>query len=239
VNILGNTNICAGNNATLTATGGVSYSWNTGETTAIIYPSIPGSYTVIATVGSCTATAVANVVVNPNPVVQAFPNMVILQGESATLTASGAVSYIWNNGMNGASIMVSPAITTVYCVTGYDLNGCHDTACVTVTVEHCSNAGTLYLPNAFSPNGDGENDSLQIYYGIMQCIKKFRLVIYNRWGEKIYETTNPNFRWDGIYNSGILQNTQYGNTQVFTFYMEADIADGTSVKKKGNISIVR
>jgi hypothetical protein len=64
-------------------------------------------------------------------------------------------------------------------------------------------------------------------------------VIYNRWGEKIYETEDPGFRWNGVYNSGILKDTQKGNTQVFTFYMEADIADGTRVTKKGNISIVR
>lgn len=237
--ISGNTNICGGNTATLTATGGASYLWSSGETSAVINPGTQGTYSVIAFIGSCTDTAVVNVTVNPNPTVQAFSDMLIIQGQSALLSATGGINYNWSNGMNGASITVSPTVTTVYCVTAYDMNGCYDSACVTVTVELCSNAGTLYLPNAFSPNDDGENDWLQIYYGIMQCIEKFRLVVFNRWGEKIYETNDPSFRWNGIYNSGILKDTQTANTQVFTFYMEADIADGTRITKKGNLSIIR
>ena len=165
------------------------------------------------------------------------PDFSIIQGESAVLTASGGINYFWDTGNSGVTITVAPNATTVYCVTAYDAIGCKDSACVKVTVEICT--GTVYLPNAFSPNGDGENDSLQIYYGIPKCIKSFHLVIYNRWGEKIYETVDSGFRWSGVYNSGLLKETQKGGTEVFAYYMEAEIADGTSVSQKGNISLVK
>lgn len=54
----------------------------------------------------------------------------------------------------------------------------------------------IYIPNAFTPNGDGINDS----FGVKgEGIRNFHLYIYNRWGEKIFETTNPRQQWDGLY----------------------------------------
>jgi gliding motility-associated-like protein len=237
--VSGNNNLCQGNAATLTASGGGTYSWSSGQTTAVINPSTAGSYSVVVTIGTCRDTATSTVTVNPNPAATVSPDVIIIQGQSTTLTASGGTNYVWDNGMNGNPITVSPLSTTNYCVTVYDANNCKDTACVTVIVERCSDAGTLYLPNAFSPNGDGANDSLQIFYGIPQCVKSFHLVIYNRWGEKVYETGDPAFKWDGIYDKGLLLGTGEANTEVFTYYMNVEILDGSKVARKGNISLVR
>jgi gliding motility-associated-like protein len=237
--IAGNNILCQGNAATLTASGGGTYSWSSGQTTSVINTSTAGSYSVLVTIGSCTDVAVSNVTVNANPNASVSPDVVIVQGQSTNLSASGGTNYIWNNGMNGNTITVSPPATTKYCVTVYDANNCHDTACVTVTVEVCSSAGTLYLPNAFSPNSDGNNDALQIYYGIPECIKEFHLTIFDRWGSKAYETTDPAFKWNGVYNKSILQGTSEANTEVFIYYMNVKIMDGTQISRKGNISIVR
>jgi gliding motility-associated-like protein len=237
--ISGNTNLCKGEVATLTASGGGTYLWSSGQTTAVINPSTAGSYSVLVTAGSCSAAATAVVTVNPIPAVTVSPNIIITQGQNTNLSASGGTNYVWDNGMNGGNITVSPSGTTVYCVTVYDANTCHDAACVTVIVELCSTAGTLYLPNAFSPNGDGANDSLQIYYGIPQCIKDFHIVIYNRWGERVYETYDPAFRWGGVYNKAMLQNAGESGTVVFTYYMDVTIMDGTHISRKGNISLIR
>jgi len=55
---------------------------------------------------------------------------------------------------------------------------------------------SIYIPNAFTPNGDGINDT----FGVKgEGIRNFHLFIYNRWGEKIFETTNPRQQWDGVY----------------------------------------
>lgn len=235
--ITGSQNICAGNAASLTATGGGTYAWSDGSTTAMINPVNAGTYSVVVTIGSCTDTAVANVVVNPLPTATALSDVTIINGQSTQLTATGGLSYAWDNGMNGSAITVSPGATTVYCVTAFDANGCQDTACVTVTVELCQ--GALYLPNAFSPNGDGDNDSLQIYYPLRLCLESLKLNIYNRWGEKVYETDDVDFRWDGFYNSSALKNTVVGGHEVYSYYMTVRLVDGQVFERKGNITLLR
>ncbi|TAL60066.1 MAG: gliding motility-associated C-terminal domain-containing protein [Bacteroidetes bacterium] len=115
--------------------------------------------------------------------------------------------------------------------------GCIDIACVIVQVEpiDCSPSATgeLYLPNAFSPNGDNENDFLQLYFGEVQCIKTFELYIYNRWGEKVFETTSPVAKWDGTFKG------KSEGTEVFVYYMKATLMTGEEIIKKGNISLLR
>jgi gliding motility-associated-like protein len=218
---------------------GATYLWNTGATTAAITIPSAGNYSVLITIGTCTTSAITTVTVSPNPIAHAYSDVTIIQGQSTNLNATGGTNYVWDNGMNGDIITVSPQSTTNYCVTVYDANNCHDTACVTVSVELCSAAGTLYLPNAFSPNNDGDNDALQIYYGIPKCIKEFHLTIYDRWGSKAYETTDPAFKWDGVYNKSIFKGTGEANTEVFIYYMNVKIMDGTQISRKGNISLVR
>jgi PKD repeat protein len=132
--------VCAGQNVTLTASGGNSYSWSSGQTTAAITvaPTTTTTYTVTATgAGGCTDTETVTVAVNPAPTASITPvNPSIQAGNSLTLTASGGATYSWApGGQSGASISVSPATSTCYTVTATDANGCTATAqtCVTVT----------------------------------------------------------------------------------------------------------
>ncbi|WP_053991058.1 hypothetical protein [Mangrovimonas sp. TPBH4] len=128
--------ICQGSNVTLTATGGDTYLWNTGETTASITvsPEATTTYSVIAYIGESEGTDNVTVTVNELPVVDAGANVTITEGESVTLTATGGNTYEWNTGATAATITVSPAVTTTYEVTGF-VNGCEATDTVTVTVE--------------------------------------------------------------------------------------------------------
>ncbi|WP_417370579.1 Ig-like domain-containing protein [Gelidibacter japonicus] len=131
--------ICAGSSLTLTATGGSTYLWNTGATTAsiTITPSKTTTYSVTAfdSTGKYSDTDEVKVTVNPVPTVSAGKNITITSGESATLTASGATTYKWSTGATSASITVSPTATRTYTVTGTK-NGCEATATVKVTVEN-------------------------------------------------------------------------------------------------------
>ena len=140
--------ICNGESTTLTATGGTSYLWNTGETTASISvaPNATTIYTVTAFNASQTISDEASVTVTVDqlPNTSAGSDVTITEGESTTLTASGASTYLWNTGSTSASITVSPNSTTTYSVTGFN-NGCETTDEVTVTVETenvTANAGT-------------------------------------------------------------------------------------------------
>ncbi|MFY9310998.1 MAG: T9SS type A sorting domain-containing protein [Bacteroidia bacterium] len=127
--------ICAGQTATLIAAGATTYSWNTGATTNTISAS-PGattSYTVTGTSNGCSANAVATITVNPLPTVN-VNSATIVAGQNATLTATGATSYVWSTGAITNSITVSPTATTSYTVTGTN-SGCSTTAIAIVTVD--------------------------------------------------------------------------------------------------------
>ncbi len=131
--------ICSGGSITLTASGGVSYAWNTGDNTAqiTVSPTSNTTYSVIVTdANGCTATTSRTVTVNALPTASIAPaNPGICVGESVTLTASGGVSYSWNTGDNTAQITVSPASNTTYIVIVIDANGCTAIASETVTVN--------------------------------------------------------------------------------------------------------
>ncbi len=131
--------ICAGESATLTASGGTNYSWSNGQTTASITvtPASNTTYTVTATDagGGCSATASRLVSVNPIPSVTVSGLTDVCAGMSTTLTASGGLNYLWSNNSTNASITVSPTSSTNYTVTATDANGCTASESTVVTVN--------------------------------------------------------------------------------------------------------
>ncbi|HXB38982.1 MAG TPA: PKD domain-containing protein [Bacteroidia bacterium] len=131
------TAICAGSTATLTAGGASTYTWSTGSTASSINVS-PGSttvYTVSGSSGSCNAANTATVTVNTLPNVTAAAGGTVCAGSPANLNAGGATTYTWNpGGQTGSSVIVNPAITTTYTVTG-DNGTCTNTATTVVNVN--------------------------------------------------------------------------------------------------------
>jgi gliding motility-associated-like protein len=87
-----------------------------------------------------------------------------------------------------------------------------------------------FIPDAFSPNGDGHND---ILYVRGDCIKTMDFVIYDRWGNKVFESTNISYGWDGTYKG------QPENTATFAYYLHAILFNGSAEDKHGNVSLVR
>ncbi|MDX2280653.1 MAG: SdrD B-like domain-containing protein, partial [Saprospiraceae bacterium] len=141
--ISGNSPICNGQSTTLTASGGTSYTWSNGATTAAITvsPSTTTTYTVTVTnANNCTATATKVVTVNPAPSASISGTSTICNGQSTTLTAAGGGTYVWSNNATTAAISVTPTITTTYTVTVTGANGCTATATKTVTVNSLPSA---------------------------------------------------------------------------------------------------
>lgn len=146
------TTICFGNAVQLNVGGGISYSWmpsgslsNDTIPNPIASPLSTTTYTVTAFNNyGCSASDTIIVYVNPLPQVSAGSGQSICLGDTATLAAQGALSYLWSTGDNTQQINVSPLITTIYSVTGTDVNGCMNTDTVTATV--------LPLPPAWAGN---------------------------------------------------------------------------------------
>lgn len=137
--------ICAGSLATLTASGGTSYSWSppsglsaTSGATVTANPSTTTTYTVTGTASGCSNTATSVVTVNPIPVITVNSSM-ICEGFAATLTAAGANSYSWSpplglSATTGATVLANPPVTTTYTVSG-TTNGCTGSLTSTVSVN--------------------------------------------------------------------------------------------------------
>ena len=136
VQIGGEESVCAGTSVTLTANGADDYSWDNDEEGASITvtPTDKTTYTVTGTTNGCSATASHTINVKAMPTVQISGDESICEGNSTTLTASGAEEYSWDNDEEGASITVSPVEPTTYIVTG-TTNGCSATASHTISVK--------------------------------------------------------------------------------------------------------
>ncbi|MBI3501665.1 MAG: gliding motility-associated C-terminal domain-containing protein [Bacteroidetes bacterium] len=237
---------CTVNNGTATAnassgTAPYTYSWTNGQTTAAATGLAAGNYTATVTdANGCIKTQTVSVTQIPGPTVTANASPTIIStGASTTLTAtSGGGTYSWSpaSGLSCttcANPVATPAQTTAYCVVVTDANGCTDSACVTITIEIPCIIQSLdaLLPNAFSPNGDVTNDQ----YCVPQnaCIISFVLKVYDRWGEKVFESDDLSNCWDGMYKGQAL------NTAVFVYFFEAQLSNGDTFKQKGNISLVK
>ncbi|MDX2359276.1 MAG: PKD domain-containing protein [Crocinitomicaceae bacterium] len=138
VTATGTASICNGASTVITGSGAASYSWDNAlgaGASQTVSPSTNTTYTVTGTTAGCSNTDQVTVTVNANPTVSATGTATICAGASTPIAASGATSFVWDNGLGtNASYTVSPATTTTYNVTGTDGSGCSDAASVTITV---------------------------------------------------------------------------------------------------------
>jgi gliding motility-associated-like protein len=227
------TTFCAGGNVDLDAGSGFSsYLWSNGATSQTITVDSSGNYSVTVTdAAGCTGVSpsTTSITVNAAPDVIVSPDDTINLGLSDTLTASGAVSYQWQPGNgSGPTFIVSPTEETTYTVIGTDSNGCVDTALVRIYVD----AKCVYwLPNVFSPNGDAQNDELKIYG---RGLEWTYLTVYDRWGNRVFESSDLNAAWDGKYQGNVL------NTGVYVYILKGKcIGTWEEFEKHGNVTLTR
>jgi gliding motility-associated-like protein len=166
-------------------------------------------------------------------VVYAGPDLLTPEGGPVALGATGAESYQWQppTGLTCTDCPNPVATnneTVTYIVTGYDAEGCSDTASVTVTVKKpCP----FYIPNIFAPGNSTENSFFRVY-GAEIRPDGYLLRIYSRWGELVFQSNDATEPWDGLADG---QPAQPG---VYTWQLEMNTCDGL-VRKSGDITLVR
>jgi len=155
-------------------------------------------------------------------------------GTSIQLNADSEVYYLWkpndgslnNNNINDP--IATPLTTTTYTVYGYDVNGCLDSAYVTIYVNTETSEG---VPSAFTPNNDGRNDVLKPIGPKFFRMLEFR--IFNRYGEEIFYSNNKDVGWDGTYHNVPQDMGTY-------FYQIIVVGpDGQNVVYKGDVTLIR
>ncbi|MEI6696270.1 MAG: gliding motility-associated C-terminal domain-containing protein [Bacteroidota bacterium] len=132
-----NDTICIGDTANLFASGANSYIWSNGLTsqTISVHPTITTNYNVIATSNAgCKDSSFATALVHQLPIIDITPPQTVCEGNAATLTASGGIYYLWDNGKSTATINVNPSINTSFNVEVTDTNGCKNDTLTSVSV---------------------------------------------------------------------------------------------------------
>jgi gliding motility-associated-like protein len=206
--------ICVGQSGTvgISVNGGkpaYNYVWNNGLSNGpgpfTVSPSTSTHYVCTVTDGCNTSIADSmQVIAEPIPVAQftATPKS-ILGGQFVGFnnTSIGATNYLWTFGEGGTSTETNPYyqynVPGTYYVTLIAANsfGCPDTAKDTIYVTE-----SIFIPNVFTPNGDGQNDVFHVTVGGMQI---YYIEIFNRWGERVFEANSPEIDWSGRSMSGI------------------------------------
>ena len=253
VTVNASTSICRNLSTQLNATGGYAYSWspaaglsNTTISNPVANPSVTTTYTVVihsmpALGDTCIQVLTTTVsVYSPLnfPLSATADHDTISQGTSTILHAitDTTLTVHWSpeTGLNNANSFhpsVSPTVTTTYTVTMTDPAGCPKTASVTIYVISLQcNPDDVFVPNTFTPNGDGKNDILFVR---SNSISEIYFAVYNRWGEMVFETSDIKKGWDGIFKG------EPANPDVFAWYLTAKCYNKEEMKKKGNVTLVR
>lgn len=225
---------------------GSSFTWspsanlvNSTTLNPIAYPGSTTSYTLTAfDTKGCPKPGFDTVLVTVLPKIEPFAgnDTMVVIGQPLQLNAEGGVTYLWSpsTGLNNNSIKNPVAIyeqvdTVRYTVQVFNEAGCSDSAFVTVKIF--KTIPYVFVPTAFTPNGDGLNDVIRpIAVGVQQ-IKYFR--IFNRWGQMIFSTTTNEQGWDGKI-SGVPQ-----GSNVFVWMVSAIDYLGKPIFLKGTVTLVR
>lgn len=243
--------LCVGESAVLTASGAYSYSWSpsaglssTTAPTVTAHPNTSTTYQLIGTddAGCFKDTAYFKVKVYPIPTVTAGTDKTINVGQAITLTPTispDVSSVVWTPSTYVTSsvypsISVKPTEDMQYKVKVKNAGGC--TAESMITIHVLCNGANVFIPNTFSPNGDGANEAFYPRGTGLFSIKVAR--VFNRWGEIVYEKNdfqpnNASAGWDGTYKGQKLA------PDVFVYMFEIVCDNNTTLVYKGNIALIR
>jgi gliding motility-associated-like protein len=196
------------------------------------------TYLAIATSAlGCKDTATVDVAVRPFRLTLTANPDPVLAGTNTTLTTGGNFTYnvlSWSPNIFftdqtalSQNIVVKDTSKS-FTVIGQSTDGCLDTATLFVNVE--ANLGDFFIPNAFSPNNDGNNDIFKVYGS---SIKELTMRVYNQWGELIFESKNAQSGWDGTWKGRPQAVGVYVYVAQVTFY------NNVIIKRKGTVNLIR
>jgi gliding motility-associated-like protein len=222
--------LCAGSTLTITPGTFSKYEWQDKSTSDKFKITGAGLYWVTVTNNAnCSATdsfKVANMLPLPTDFLQQSDS--VCEYEKLTLTPSRLYNkYLWSTGSNDSKVMINAP--GQYWLEVTDANGCVGKQNITVYKKDCMNG--VYIPNAFTPNNDGKNDVFRAL--VFGNVLSFKLQVFDRAGQLIFETNNPNQGWDGT-NKGVIYP---GSVLVWQCFYQLD--QQKPGYQKGTVTLVR
>lgn len=240
--------ICVGDSVMLSATVDQTLStiaWDINSANnSYVYPQSTQVYTVSATLGNCSSSDDMTVTVvglpdagftyNPNPITVEDTEVQFTQ-----FNTEEGETYTWNLGDNTSSTLESP-IHVYPDISGLSYNvqltvkdsvGCVDSSNVQITVFDVL---VYYIPNAFTPDGDTYNETFQPVFTSGFDPYEYHLIIFNRWGETIFESFNDEIGWDGTYNGNRVADGVYVWTVQF-----GELLSDKKIRDRGTVTILK
>ncbi len=238
--VSGNVTICEGETVKLIANGSDTYQWippNGLSVTdkSIVYanPKYTTTYTVtVSNSGNCGELAYVQVKVNPNPTVNAGPDLTFNLDDPMYLEAKGSGTLTWIFGQEiqcevCPNTQIFPKTSGCYQIQAVNSFGCKaiDEVCVEVTANY-----NMYIPNIFTPNDDGKNDVFTVFG---TGFTKIEISVFDRWGAKLYTTTDINKGWDGTFK-GVLS-----KEDTYVYKVNFTTLDGKKITKTGHVTLMK
>lgn len=214
---------------------GSNYLWNTGATSRRLDVREPGNYSVTVSNSHCTRSDAIGVHFNPAPARMASRQHFVCLDEDPRLVHLDAgnpgATFLWNT--DERTQMISAYSYGWYSVDITNIYACSIRDSVLVS-EYCTS--TIYVPNTFTPNGDGLND---VFIPVGKNIASMQLLIFDRWGTLLFESNDPNMGWDGTYRNEVVKNDMYMWRLVYRFFDDEMGRLSPEKELMGHIQVLR
>ena len=231
--------ICRGQSAQLVVSGFNSYYWSTGDTASSINvsPVVTTIYSVtsVEKATGCISSKTVQVTVNDLPKVNITGDTALCDGEKVVLKASGANQYQWSNGITNPTLTTVVNENQLFLLIGTDTQtGCSNVD--SVRLGNSPKCCDIYIPNSFTPNGDGVNEG---FSAKSECkFKEFKMYIFDKWGEEIFSSNDITQPWNGYYKGKLCQQ------DIYVYLIRAErggIITGIKpvYEKTGHVSLIR
>lgn len=230
VNLADIPSICTGTSVTFDAGNFSSYAWSTGSASRTITVNAPGTYYVDVTDNNNCSGSDTTRILSLLPLPTGFlpvDTFICSYGTLELKPLRPYQSYLWGNNATASAITISKPGTYYLQVT--DNNNCTGKDTVNVSLKDCMQG--FYIPNAFSPNNDRTNEVFRpMLFG---TVKQYRFTIFNRWGNRVFESVQPGEGWNGTFNG----KPQDSNTFLWTcsYQLEGEPAQ----LRRGTVILVR
>ena len=220
--------ICYGDNVILNPGNFANYLWSDGSMQPTLFVNAIGQYYVdVKTNAGCAASDTFYLTaVNPLPVGFLHYDTFMCRGNTVSIKVLGYKNYLWGNGSINNNITFSQFGTYSLQVT--DTKNCKATESIIVKNQGCIN---ISIPTAFTPNGDGNNDTFKPK--IPMAVTDYKMIVWNRYGQIIYETNQPQQGWDGTFKG------QQQPIGAYLYSISLKDIDGLPLQKTGDVTLIR
>lgn len=213
---------------------GSTYQWSNGSTARQIMVGQAGTYSVVVNNGACSRTDAISVHFNPSPARMAareFHTCLDDEPRYVVIDAGNPGSrYAWSTGATTRVVMASAyGWYYVHITNQYDCS----TADSARVIEHCP--ATIFIPNTFTPNGDGLND---VFLPLGKSIASMQLKVFNRWGELLFESDDPAIGWDGTYRGEVVKSDMYVWRLNYRFFIDKEGTIGMEQQQMGHVQVL-